>query len=157
MAGCRYASRERCGTWQRKPVEYRGGGNAVESGKHPAITQDTDIVERRLNNREHIANCGFGLVHQRHLSNVFHRGRGAGEGTTPAQGVVVTLSLCGKGHRVARGQGARLMQRLASRRSATCENQVLSLRRSSVFGRHGDYYRRTPRFMSLSAIAAVLT
>src|SRR5580658_3883008 len=62
---------------QRKSVEYRGGGNAVESGKHPAIIQDTDIVERRLNSREHIANCGFGLVHQRHPSNVFHRGRGA--------------------------------------------------------------------------------
>ena len=71
---------------QRKPVEYRVGGNAVESGKHPAITQDTDIVERRFNSREHIANCGFGLVHQRHPSNVFHRGRGAGEGTAPAQG-----------------------------------------------------------------------
>src|ERR1700731_2886258 len=85
---------------QRKPVEYRGGGNAVESGKHPAITQDTDIVEGRLNSREHIANCGFGLVHQCHPSNVFHRGRGAGEGTAPAQGVWVTLSLGGKGHRV---------------------------------------------------------
>src|ERR1700735_4742385 len=48
---------------QRKSGEYRGGGNAVECGHHPAITQDTDIVERRFNRREHIANCGFGLVH----------------------------------------------------------------------------------------------
>jgi hypothetical protein len=44
---------------QRKPVEYRGGGNAIEAGKHPAIAEETDIVERRLNSREHIANCGF--------------------------------------------------------------------------------------------------
>jgi hypothetical protein len=43
---------------QRKPVEYRRGGNAVEAGKHPAITQDSDIVERRLNRREHVANWG---------------------------------------------------------------------------------------------------
>jgi hypothetical protein len=30
---------------QRKPVEYRRGGNAVKTRKHPAITQDTDIVD----------------------------------------------------------------------------------------------------------------
>src|SRR6202046_2213828 len=66
---------------QRKPVEYRGGGNAVECGHHPAITQDTDIVERRLNSREHIANCGFGFVHRDQPSNLICLGRGAGEGT----------------------------------------------------------------------------
>src|ERR1700733_16246892 len=69
---------------QRKPVEYRGGGYAVEAGQHPAITQDTDIVERRLNSREHIANCGFGFVHRDQPSNLFFLGRGAGEGTGPA-------------------------------------------------------------------------
>src|ERR1700731_1486661 len=69
---------------QRKPVEYRGGGNAVESGKHAAITQDTDIVERRLNSREHIANCGFGFVHRDRPSNSFSPWEGSGEGTGPA-------------------------------------------------------------------------
>jgi hypothetical protein len=69
---------------QRKPVEYRGGGDATESGKYTAIIQDTDIVEGRLNSREHIANCGFGLVHRHYPSNVFHRRRGAGKGTGPA-------------------------------------------------------------------------
>src|SRR5260370_6351618 len=71
---------------QRKPVEHRRGGDAVETGKHTPFTQYTDIVERCLNCCEHIANCGFGLVHQRHPSNVFHRGRGAGEGTAPVKG-----------------------------------------------------------------------
>ena len=67
-----------------KPAEYRGGGNAVEAGQHPAITHDTDIVERRLNCREHIANCGFGFVHRDRPSNLFCLGWGAGEGTGPA-------------------------------------------------------------------------
>ena len=30
---------------QRKPFEDRRGRNAVESRKHPPVTQDTDIVE----------------------------------------------------------------------------------------------------------------
>jgi hypothetical protein len=55
---------------QRKPVEYRRGGNAVEARKHPTITQDTDIVEGRLDSREHFANCGFGLIHRGHPSNL---------------------------------------------------------------------------------------
>ena len=41
---------------QRQPVEHRRGGDAVEAGKHSTITQDADIVERRLDSREHFAN-----------------------------------------------------------------------------------------------------
>jgi hypothetical protein len=64
-------------------------------GKHSAITQDTDIAERRLNRCEHIANCGFGLVHRVRPSNLFHGGRGAGEGTGPAT-QLVWVSRCTK-------------------------------------------------------------
>src|SRR5258707_337896 len=40
---------------QRKPVEDRRGGDAIESRKHSTLTQDTDIVERRLDSSEHDA------------------------------------------------------------------------------------------------------
>src|SRR5438270_3907726 len=46
---------------ERKPFEDRRGRNAVESRKHPPVTQDTDIVEWCLNGSKHDANCGFGL------------------------------------------------------------------------------------------------
>jgi hypothetical protein len=51
---------------QRKPFEDCRGRNAVESRKHPSITQDTDIVEWCLDRSEQIANCGFGSIHRRH-------------------------------------------------------------------------------------------
>ena len=51
---------------QRKPFEDRRGRNAVESRKHPPVTQDTDIVEGCLTRREQIANCGFCSIHRRH-------------------------------------------------------------------------------------------
>jgi hypothetical protein len=65
---------------QRKPVEDRRGRDAVESRKHTAFTQDTDIVERGLDSSEHEANSGFGLVHQCLLPDAFWLGRGVGEG-----------------------------------------------------------------------------
>jgi len=63
----------------RKQVDYSRDANAAKARKHPAISQDTDIIERRLNSREHIVNCGFGLVHRGHPSNLSYRGMGAGE------------------------------------------------------------------------------
>src|ERR1700682_4050020 len=49
---------------QRKPVEDRRGREAVESGKHSTLTQDTDIVVRCLDSSKHDANSGFGPVHR---------------------------------------------------------------------------------------------
>jgi hypothetical protein len=54
---------------QRERVEYRDGGNAVKSGSIPR--SHSGHRYRRINGREHIANCGFGLVHQRHLQMYF--------------------------------------------------------------------------------------
>jgi hypothetical protein len=56
---------------QRKPVEHRRGGDAVETGKHTPIAQDADIVERRFYCCEHLANCNLGSVHQGHLKMSF--------------------------------------------------------------------------------------
>src|SRR5882757_5192713 len=64
---------------QRKPVEDRRGRDAVESRKHSMLTQDTDIVERRLNSSENDAYSGFGLVHRSLLPDAF--GLGGVQGT----------------------------------------------------------------------------
>ncbi len=49
---------------QREAFEHRGGGDAVETWKHPPVAQDTDIVELRLYGSEHVANYGFSPVHR---------------------------------------------------------------------------------------------
>src|ERR1700722_2626353 len=43
------------------------------------MTQDTEIIERRLDSLGHFANCGFGFIHRRYPSDVFYRTRSAGE------------------------------------------------------------------------------
>ena len=63
---------------QRKPVEDRRGRDAIESRKHSTFTQNTDIVEWRLDSSEHDANSGFGLVHRCLLPEGLSLGRGAG-------------------------------------------------------------------------------
>jgi hypothetical protein len=55
----------------RKPVEDRGDRNAVESRKHSTLTQNTDIVERRLDSSEHDANSGARLIHRCLLPDAF--------------------------------------------------------------------------------------
>lgn len=65
---------------QRQPPDYSISGNPLEPWKHSSVTQNAYVVERCLDCREHVANCRFGSVHRRRLSDVFQRGRGAGVG-----------------------------------------------------------------------------
>jgi hypothetical protein len=68
---------------QRKPFEDRRGRNAVDSRKHPPVTQDPDIVEWCLNRSEQIAYRDSVLSIDVILEICFTGWEGSGEGKAP--------------------------------------------------------------------------
>jgi hypothetical protein len=69
--------------WNVGKIQEIVGRNPVETGKHPSIAQQADIVERRFYSLEQVANCDLCSIHSVTCKRSFLLGGVQGRGKFP--------------------------------------------------------------------------